>query len=231
MVVAAAGELNRPVIELMLHLASVGTFLSVGLKLPWGTWFGKSTGDEEALPAAKEPPVNMLLAMGLAAFLCLLTGVYPKLLYDLLPFPVNFHPYEPGYVVAAMQLLILTLAAFWFYIDKLMAGKAAVTLDTDWFYRMFGRALFRFCNISLQRFSISLQSLTSNGTSVLAKLGRNPFILPEMFLNRMRSKAVSFKDLADSTTDENTYRFPVGWGVCASVLFLFFYGMVYLTMV
>jgi hypothetical protein len=109
-----------------------------------------------------------------------------------------------------------------------MAGKAAVTLDTDWFYRMFGRVLFKFCNSSLRKFSLFLQSLTSNGTFVLAKLGRNPFILPEMLLNRIRRKSVSFKDLADSATDENTYRFPVGWGVCASILFLFFYGLVFL---
>ena len=231
MVVAAAGGLNRPVIELMLHLASVGTFLSVGLKLPWGTWFGKSAGDKEALPAAKEPPANMLLAMGLAAFLCLLTGVYPKLLYDLLPFPVNFHPYEPGYVVAAMQLLILTLAAFWFNIDKLMAGKAAVTLDTDWFYRMFGRALFQFCNISLQRFSLWLASSNARGTAVLSDFAENPTVPVRMLGHALKGKSGFYRDAAARDTGGKDVRFPIGWGVCASVLFLFFYGMVYLTMV
>ncbi len=56
MVVAAAGELNRPVIEILLHLASVGTFLHTGLKLPWGVWFGSHDGEEKEIPGAGEPP-------------------------------------------------------------------------------------------------------------------------------------------------------------------------------
>ena len=42
MVVAAASELHRPAIHLLLHLASIGTFLHTGLKLPYGTWFGQA---------------------------------------------------------------------------------------------------------------------------------------------------------------------------------------------
>ncbi|MBU3917565.1 Na(+)/H(+) antiporter subunit D, partial [bacterium] len=98
MVVAAAGDLNRPIIELLLHLASIGTFLHTGLKLPWGTWFGFNEGEEKEIQEAKEPPLNMLLAMGLGAFLCILIGVYPKLLYDILPYTVEFHPYEASKV-------------------------------------------------------------------------------------------------------------------------------------
>jgi len=95
MVIAAAGALHRPSIELMLHLASIGTFLHTGLKLPWGVWFGTNKdGDEDVIEEAKEPPFNMLLAMGIAAGLCILTGVYPKILYDILPYPVDFHPYD-----------------------------------------------------------------------------------------------------------------------------------------
>jgi len=228
MVVAAAGQLDRPAIELMLHLASIGTFLSVGLKLPWGTWFGKPDGKPVEIPPAKEPPINMLLAMGLTAFLCLFTGIYPKPIYDLLPYAVDFHPYEAGHVVAALQLLLLTAAAFWIFIDKLMAGNPAVSLDTDWFYRMFGRALLRFCQAPLQRFSTSLGSFTAGGTARLADFSRNPLAVLEMLWHKLPGNVVPGEYTAGRTNPETNRPFPIGWGVCISILFLFCYGLVYL---
>jgi multicomponent Na+:H+ antiporter subunit D len=228
MVVAAAGKLDRPAIELMLHLASIGTFLSVGLKLPWGTWFGKPDAKLDEISPAKEPPINMLLAMGLTAFLCIFTGIYPKPMYDLLPYAVDFHPYEASLVVAALQLLLLTAAAFWIFIDKLMAGKPAVSLDTDWFYRMLGQALFRFCNFPLQRFSNSLRSFTTGGTARLADFSRNPLTVLEMLWHKLQGKAMPDKYPAGLIHPANNRPFPIGWGVCVSILFLFFYGLVYL---
>ena len=35
----------------------------------------------------------MLIAMGLAAVLCIAIGVFPGPLYALLPYPVDFEPY------------------------------------------------------------------------------------------------------------------------------------------
>lgn len=228
MVVAAAGELHRPLIELMLHLASVGTFLSVGLKLPWGTWFGKPSADADEIPGVKEPPLNMLLAMGLTALLCLITGVYPKLIYDLLPHPVNFHPYEASHVVATLQLLVLTTAAFWLFVDKLMAGKPALTLDTDWFYRLSGQALLRFCHSPLQRFGDTIRSLSSRATDILSGISQNPFPVLEFLWNRLQGKSAPYKDFENRANPETVYNFPIGWGVCIAVLFLFAYGLIYL---
>jgi multicomponent Na+:H+ antiporter subunit D len=139
MVVYAAGEQHRQAIELLLHLASVGTFLHTGLKLPWGTWFGKPTGREDRIEA-REPPLNMLLAMGATAFLCVLTVYIPSCCTRSLPYPVDYQPFTPDQIIAMMQLLLFTGAAFWLYIDKL-GGESTISLDTDWFYRMFGRGL------------------------------------------------------------------------------------------
>jgi multicomponent Na+:H+ antiporter subunit D len=171
MIGAAAGALHRPSIELMLHLASIGTFLHTGLKLPWGVWFGIRKGDEDEIEDAKEPPFNMLLAMGIAAILCTITGVYPKVLYDLLPYPVDFHPYAASHVVGMMQMLILTLAAFWLYIDKL-GGEATVSLDTDWPYRMFGRGMLWFCNRPLNAVRSIVQAVFSREVVAAGKVGR-----------------------------------------------------------
>jgi len=227
MIVAAAGALHRPSIELMLHLASIGTFLHTGLKLPWGVWFGTNKGTEDVIEEAKEPPFNMLLAMGIAAGLCTLTGVYPKILYDILPYPVDFHPYAASNVVAMMQMLVLTLAAFWIYIDKL-GGEATVSLDTDWPYRMFGRATLWFCNRPLNALRSMGQDLLSNDVVSIGKISKHPYLFLEMFWNSIQGKKVSYQELINRPYNENAYRFPIGLSACAALIFLFLYGLIYM---
>jgi multicomponent Na+:H+ antiporter subunit D len=129
MVVAAAGESHRSVVMLLLLLASVGTFLHTGLKLPYGTWYGEDRG-VSPLP----PPRNMYLGMAMAAFFCILHGVAPGLLYDMLPYAVHFEPYTFPHVVETSQILIFTFAAFWIF-RRHVGGEAGITLDVDWFYR------------------------------------------------------------------------------------------------
>ncbi len=57
---------------LALTMASSGTFLHTGLKLPYYMFYGTDRG-----LAAREPPGNMLVAMGMAAALCIAIGVFP----------------------------------------------------------------------------------------------------------------------------------------------------------
>ena len=129
-VVSAAAEGGWPVAELLLTLASVGTFLHTGLKLPYFTFFGPDRG------IVPEPlPRNMIAGMALAAMLCIALGVAPGVLYAGLPFrPFEYHPYTADHVVAAVQLLLGTGAGFWLLLAKL-SGEPTVSLDTDWFYR------------------------------------------------------------------------------------------------
>jgi len=132
MIVAGAGEAHHPVLMVLLLLASVGTFLSVGLKLPYFAWFGKDSGLKP-----KEPPSNMLWAMGITSFLCLLIGVYPKVLYDLLPFKeaaAEYHPYALPHLSETIQLLLFTGLGF-FLLLKRLTPEAKLNLDFDWFYR------------------------------------------------------------------------------------------------
>lgn len=227
MIVAASGKLNMPSIELMLHLASIGTFLHTGLKLPWGVWFGVKKGDEDVIEDAKEPPFNMLLAMGIAAGLCTITGVYPKILYDILPYPVDFHPYAVSTVVAMMQMLVLTLAAFWLYIDKL-GGEPTVSLDTDWPYRMFGRVTLWFCNRPLNAIRSMGQDLLSKKVVSVGKISKHPYVFLEMFWNSIQGKRVTYKELIDRPYNENSYRIPLGLSACAAIIFLFLYGLIYM---
>ena len=135
MVISAAGESHRAAIFLLLTLASSGTFLHTGLKLPYYMFFGKDGGRR-----GQEPPRNMLVAMGLAAAACVLIGVFPALLYGRLPFPVDYVPYTARHVMATLGLLGFTALGF-FLLLKHLDPEPIVSLDTDWFYRRGSSAL------------------------------------------------------------------------------------------
>jgi multicomponent Na+:H+ antiporter subunit D len=129
MVVSAAGEDHRAAIFLMLTLASAGTFLHTGLKLPYYMFFGRDSGRR-----TNEPPANMLAAMVLAAAACILIGVFPGILYDRLPNPVEFVPYTLQHVMSTFGMLAFTALGF-FLLLKHLDPVPTVSLDTDWFYR------------------------------------------------------------------------------------------------
>jgi len=129
MVVFAAGESHRAAIFLTLTLASAGTFLHTGLKLPYYMFFGRDRG-----LAAHEPPSNMLVAMGLAAAACIIIGVFPALLYAQLPYHIEYAPYTVRHVIATLGLLSFTALGFFALLAHL-DPEPKISLDTDWFYR------------------------------------------------------------------------------------------------
>jgi hypothetical protein len=122
----------------LLKIASVGTFLHTGLKLPYGTWFGTQGAGprtNEGAPLQVGPvPASMYVAMGIGAALNLALGLRPALLYDLLPYEsttTSVHARQGG---GEAQILLFTALAFWLLLGKLHA-KAMVSVDTDWVYR------------------------------------------------------------------------------------------------
>lgn len=129
MIVSAAVAVDRPGVELLLNLASIGTFLTWGLKLPYFTFFGPDKGI-----VCRAVPMNMMVAMGVGAVLCFVYGVVPSLLYNLLPYGAEYHPYTVDHVISGTELLVGTALAFWLLRSKL-CGERTISLDTDWFYR------------------------------------------------------------------------------------------------
>lgn len=130
MIISAAAAEGRGWAELLLTLASIGTFLHTGLKLPYFTFFGPKH-DVPVRPL----PLNMLVAMALTALLCIALGLYPNWLYVRLPFqPVTYEPYTFDHVVSEIQLLLGTGLGFWLLLRKL-GGEPTITIDTDWLYR------------------------------------------------------------------------------------------------
>jgi len=159
MIVEAAGEHHQLGVMLMLLAAAVGTFLSVGLKLPYFIWYGGRQSDFEA----QDPSWNMQLGMGIAAFMCIFIGCNPDYLYNMLPYAVEYQPYFGYHVSESLQMFAFTGLGFYFMIKKLTPKRfpasehltahleatdhgshhagPLMNLDFDWFYRK-GALLF-----------------------------------------------------------------------------------------
>jgi multicomponent Na+:H+ antiporter subunit D len=138
MVMAAALQEGHDWIWLVLLFASAGVFHHAGIKVPFFAFFAHDSGIR-----AKEPPLNMLLAMGLAAVLCVGIGTWPGLLYNLLPYPVEYSPYTATHVIAQLQLLFFSALAFtWLKLTGLYPPEIrSVNIDTEWLYRRLGPRL------------------------------------------------------------------------------------------
>jgi multicomponent Na+:H+ antiporter subunit D len=138
MVVAGAFEEHILWAAFLLTLASAGTFLHTGLKVPYFIWFGKNNCSKETWEKAADPPWNMMAAMGAAASLCIFIGVYTPYLYSKLPYAVHYEPYTGYHLSESMQILLFTALGFFLLIKKL-APEPKISIDMDWFYRMGGR--------------------------------------------------------------------------------------------
>jgi multicomponent Na+:H+ antiporter subunit D len=140
MTVTAFGEAHLTWAFMALMLASAGTFLHTGLKVPYFIWFGKDQGIK-----AKEPPWNMELAMIIGSLFCIGLGVFYKPLYALLPYSVHFEPYTAYHTWETLQILLFTQLGFFLLLKKLWC-KNTISLDTDWFPRKSTKAFMWFTN-------------------------------------------------------------------------------------
>jgi multicomponent Na+:H+ antiporter subunit D len=132
----------------VLVFASAGVFHHSGIKIPYFAFFAHDSGLRP-----KEAPLNMLLAMGIAAFLCIGIGVYPDALYAILPFPVDYVPYTTAHVITQLQLLMFSALAFTFLmLTGLYPPELKSTnLDSDWIYR---RLIPKFIRTAGQKIAI-----------------------------------------------------------------------------
>ena len=141
--VQAAADAHLFIVWLLLAAASAGVFLHAGIKFPWFVFFQKDSGLRPP-----DPPLNMRLAMILFAVLCVGLGIFYEPLYRLLPYAVDFEPYTGAHVVSQLQLLLFSGLAF-FVMLKWLQRTLTITLDFDWFYRVFLVAMARNVELSM----------------------------------------------------------------------------------
>jgi len=153
LIMTAAAEEHHTFVWLVLLFASAGVFHHSGIKIPFFAFFAHDSGKR-----VKEAPVNMLLAMGATAVLCIVLGCMPGPLYALLPFDIDYAPYTTAHVMTQLQLLMWSALAFTFlnrtgiYPPEL----PSTNLDSDWFYR--------------RAYPEVVRSLVATGTAALSRV-------------------------------------------------------------
>ncbi len=185
--VTAVAEHHQTIIWLMLLFASAGVFHHAGIKVPYFVFFGHNSGIQ-----TREPPLNMRFAMGIAAFICIFLGVYPAPLYNILPYAVDYQPYTFFHVIGMLELLMFGALAFTVLILSgfYPAELRAVNLDTDWFFRMPGRAFIKFCNKPLKAMGQAVGSVVSKITA-LACLAPNFSVKVEELFDKLFHKILT----------------------------------------
>ncbi len=132
MIMAAMIQEGYDYLWLVLLFASAGVLHHAGIKIPYFAFFAKDSGIR-----TQEAPLNMLIGMSIAAVLCIFIGSQPQYLYALLPWEVEYWPYNTTHVLSQLQLLLFAALAF-VWMNKLGLHPHemhAVNLDTDWLYR------------------------------------------------------------------------------------------------
>ena len=132
MIISATGDQHYLFTYLILLFASAGVFHHSGIKIPFFAFFAHDAGFR-----VKEAPRPMLIAMTAMAVACVVIGIFPGLLYSILPYAVDYHPYTTTHVVTQYQLLLFSALAF--TVLKVTgiypAELRSVNLDVDWIYR------------------------------------------------------------------------------------------------
>lgn len=132
MVMAALLLDHHEIVWLGMLFASAGVFHHAGIKIPYFAFFAHDSGRRPA-----EAPPHMLIAMALAACLCIGIGSFPAWLYQHLPFAVAYTPFTLAHVTEQMQLLFFSALAF---IALQLCGRyppelKSINIDSEWLYR------------------------------------------------------------------------------------------------
>jgi multicomponent Na+:H+ antiporter subunit D len=218
-----AGQGALVFVWLVLLFASAGVFHHAGIKIPFFAFFGHDAGHR-----VKEAPMNMLIAMGIAAFLCIFIGTYPKPLYDILPFPVDYQPYTISHVLTQTQLLFFSALAFTLL---LMGGiypaeQRAINVDSDWFYRKSARGLYAMLDDVLNPLNAWCESMVRGLASFVADFFRNAGSKLALFLSvnlwllqGYRGKHLAIKkERLNNDILQGTL--PIGIGAAAAISFI-----------
>jgi multicomponent Na+:H+ antiporter subunit D len=170
MVMSAAALEGHTFVWLVLLFASAGVFHHAGIKIPYFAFFAHDSGIR-----CREAPLNMLIAMGIAAVLCVGIGSFPAALYAVLPFAVDYVPYTATHVMDQLQLLVFSALAF----SVLMRTGIyppelkSVNLDFDWSYRKlapaFVGAVGRTLSASLAAWGAFVASVSGRTLRVLRR--------------------------------------------------------------
>ena len=166
MVMSSAAMQGYPLVWLVLLFASAGVFHHAGIKIPYFAFFAHDSGIR-----CKEAPLNMLIAMAIAAALCIGIGVFPGVFYSILPFQSEYHPYTAGHTLSQMQLLVFSALAFAVLMRTGIYPPElpSINLDFDWFYRRLG---VRFANSTVNFLARLRSAVLAQAVGMLTRISQ-----------------------------------------------------------
>ncbi len=206
---------------LVLEVASAGVFLHAGIKFPYFVFFAKDRGLRPG-----ETTASMLIAMAFMSFMCIFLGLYPKPLYDILPYEVHYHAYTFARVIAQLQLLMLSALVFFLFLP-LLKRTETISVDTDWFYRKGGRLFYRAADRALNGINgASERIFVGRLAAFLGRISRDGparglllLSLPAWLVAGLRGQALSQKEKVLRST-LRTGTSPLGIGAALATLLL-----------
>lgn len=232
MVMEAAAHGNLRWVWFVLLFASAGVFHHAGIKIPFFAFFSHDSGLR-----CKEAPRHMLLAMGLAAFLCIFIGTFPQFLYKLLPFATDYQPYTASHVIAQSQLLFFSALAFTLLLLSGIypAEIRSVNIDADWVYRKGGRFFFKIVDRTFNGLNVWADRLFVRYLpGQLARFFEEPGGNTQKYGLRLLAEASgSEEDRSDCEAKidrrSRSAGYPVGGGVLLTVLLLAVLSILFFT--
>ena len=152
---------------LVLLFASAGVLHHSGIKVPFFSFFAHDQGLK-----CKEAPLNMLLAMGMTATMCILLGLFPHAFYQWLPYSMEFHPYTFDHTITQLQLIFFSLLAFTvLYRNGWYPPEIRSTnLDVDWLYRKPLNSILNALNSTFTSGLSMTQRLKQSSLSVISTI-------------------------------------------------------------
>ena len=187
LIMSSLGYEGLTFIYFMLLFASAGVLHHSGIKIPFFAFFAHESGLKP-----KEAPLNMIIAMIISAFLCIFIGVFPSLFYQILPYEVNYQPYDFSHVLSQLQLLTFAAFAFiclWHF--KIYPPELNSTvLNSDWFYRKMIPGVFK-------PVILGIQNLNAVLTNFMVMIFDNfkKFVNNLMFNNKVFDRETGFDTL------------------------------------
>ncbi|MEG0728833.1 MAG: Na(+)/H(+) antiporter subunit D [Anaerovoracaceae bacterium] len=133
LITAAIHEGHYVVPGMLLTLAGVGTLLSITLKINYFVFF-KNGGEESLDIQIQKVPWNMNLAMIILAILCVLIGIFPGILYDILPFGTDINPFTLEHIMEYVGIFAGGIISFTMF-SRIMKPHDTISLDVDWVFR------------------------------------------------------------------------------------------------
>lgn len=229
MILSSVATEGFMIIWLVLLFASAGVLDHSGIKIPFFAFFGHDSGLKP-----KEAPLNMLIGMGILAFLNIFIGIFPGSLFKILPYEVTYNAYTADHTIFQLQLLLFSALAFTLLLRSGLypAEIRSINLDFDFFYRKGYRVfIWLIDNVIIKTMNIFKDLFFSVIPSFLYLVAKNPMgaaLILVSYGEKRKELKIKISETPDGYVEGLATYWSIGLSALLICLFLLFYLVFYL---